>query len=130
MYSLFLLKSGNYLLIRRMDNGKLGQRKRRHRRLLISDRITRQIKACSEKSRPRPCGALYPTTFGVNELNFCVRNENRWILVAIATGMAILQLLLLYIIFYREDSSTSQKYTLNRIFMHFPSLAFPQKPVI
>ena len=56
-YSLFLLKSGNYLLIRRMDNGKLGQRKRRHRRLLISDGITRQIKACSEKSRPRPYGA-------------------------------------------------------------------------
>ena len=69
LHSLFLLKSGNYLLIRRIDNGELGQRKRRHRRLLISDGITRQIKACSEKSRPRPYGALYPTTFGVNELN-------------------------------------------------------------
>ena len=57
LHSLFLLKSGNYLLIRRMDNGELGQRKRRHRRLLISDGITRQIKACSEKSRPRPYGA-------------------------------------------------------------------------
>ena len=28
------------------------------------------------------------STFGVNELNFCVRNGNRWILVAIITGMA------------------------------------------
>ena len=29
-----------------------------------------------------------PTTFAVDELNFCVRNGNRWILVAIITGMA------------------------------------------
>ena len=28
------------------------------------------------------------STFGVAELNFCVRNENRWILCAIVTGMA------------------------------------------
>ena len=42
LHSLFQMKSGNYLLIRRMDNGELGQRKRRHRRLLISDGITRK----------------------------------------------------------------------------------------
>ena len=29
-----------------------------------------------------------PSTFAVDELNFCVRNGNRWILVAIVTGMA------------------------------------------
>ena len=28
------------------------------------------------------------STFGNAELNFCVRNGNRWILVAIITGMA------------------------------------------
>ena len=28
------------------------------------------------------------STFGVNELNFCVRNGNRWILYFIITGMA------------------------------------------
>ena len=28
------------------------------------------------------------TTFAVDELNFCVRNGNRWDLVAIITGMA------------------------------------------
>ena len=28
------------------------------------------------------------STFAVDELNFCVRNGNRWILVAIVTGMA------------------------------------------
>ena len=30
----------------------------------------------------------WSSTFGVDELNFCVRNGNRWILVAIITGMA------------------------------------------
>ena len=30
------------------------------------------------------------TTFAVDELNFCVRNGNRWDLVAIITGMAII----------------------------------------
>ena len=29
-----------------------------------------------------------PTTFAVDELNFCVRYGNRWILIAIITGMA------------------------------------------
>ena len=29
------------------------------------------------------------TTFAVDELNFCVRNGNRWILVAIVTGMIL-----------------------------------------
>ena len=29
------------------------------------------------------------STFGAAELNFCVRNENRWILSAIVTTMAI-----------------------------------------
>ena len=29
------------------------------------------------------------STFGVKELNFCVRNGNRWILFAIVTAMVI-----------------------------------------
>ena len=29
------------------------------------------------------------STFGADELNFCVRNEYRWILIAIVTTMAI-----------------------------------------
>ena len=28
------------------------------------------------------------STFGASELNFCVRNGNRWVLTAIITGMA------------------------------------------
>ena len=32
---------------------------------------------------------LTVSTFGVKELNFCVRNGNRWILFAIITAMAI-----------------------------------------
>ena len=30
----------------------------------------------------------WSSAFAVDELNFCVRNGNRWILVAIITGMA------------------------------------------
>ena len=30
----------------------------------------------------------WSSTFAVDELNFCVRNGNRWVLVAIITGMA------------------------------------------
>ena len=37
-----------------------------------------------------PC-SVPQSTFGVNELNFCVRNGYRWVLVAIVTGMAILR---------------------------------------
>ena len=37
-----------------------------------------------------PPGRYVPSTFGVDELNFCVRNGNRWDLVAIITGMAII----------------------------------------
>ena len=32
----------------------------------------------------------WSSTFAVDELNFCVRNGNRWDLVAIITGMAII----------------------------------------
>ena len=35
-----------------------------------------------------PPGRYVPSTFTADELNFCVRNGNRWILVAIITGMA------------------------------------------
>ena len=31
--------------------------------------------------------AVRPSTLGVRELNFCVRDGNRWILSAIVTGM-------------------------------------------
>ena len=37
----------------------------------------------------RPCPANYrvqPTIFGTSELNFCVRNGNRWDLTVIDTG--------------------------------------------
>ena len=31
----------------------------------------------------------WSSTFAVDELNFCVRNGNRWILIAIITGMIL-----------------------------------------
>ena len=40
---------------------------------------------------------LTASTFGVKELNFCVRYGNRWILFAIITAMVIYSALWLYI---------------------------------
>ena len=40
---------------------------------------------------------LTVSTFGVKELNFCVRNGNRWILFAIVTAMVIYSALSRYI---------------------------------
>ena len=48
---------------------------------------------------------LTASTFGVKELNFCVRNGNRWNLFAIITAMVIyshlcVYILLLYVLFH------------------------------
>ena len=43
---------------------------------------------------------LTVSTFGVKELNFCVRNGNRWILFAIVTAMVIYSALAVYIRLY------------------------------
>ena len=43
---------------------------------------------CAMKYRVRFPDLGWSSTFAVDELNFCVRNGNRWILVAIITGMA------------------------------------------
>ena len=40
---------------------------------------------------------LTASTFGVKELNFCVRNGNRWILFAIITAMVIYSAFAVYI---------------------------------
>ena len=40
------------------------------------------------RQRPILAVGVPTTTFGAIELNFCVRNGNRWILYAIITGMA------------------------------------------
>ena len=42
---------------------------------------------------------LTVSTFGVKELNFCVRNGNRWILFAIVTAMVIYSAFTRYIYF-------------------------------
>ena len=41
-----------------------------------------------QRSRHLPIftGRFQPTIFGTSELNFCVRNGNRWILTVIDTG--------------------------------------------
>ena len=50
---------------------------------------------------------LTASTFGVKELNFCVRNGNRWILFAIITAMAIYSASAAYIRFFRPNKGLS-----------------------
>ena len=47
-----------------------------------------------ERSRHLPIftGRVQPTIFGTSELNFCVRNGNRWDLTVIDTGRLSLAL--------------------------------------
>ncbi len=40
------------------------------------------------RRRPTLPGRVQPSTLSAGRLNFCVRNENRWIPTAIITGMA------------------------------------------
>ena len=42
-------------------------------------------------------GRLQPTIFGTSELNFCVRNGNRWNLTVIDTGHAMTFVMLLFV---------------------------------
>ena len=55
---------------------------------------------------------LAPSTFGVKELNFCVRNGNRWILFAIITAMV-------YIRCFQRAISKINNYIANRTKAHF-----------
>ena len=41
------------------------------------------------RQRPNLPGRVQPSTFGAIELNFCVRDGNRWVLNAITTGNGI-----------------------------------------
>ena len=61
---------------------------------------------------------LTASTFGVKELNFCVRNGNRWILFAIITAMVIYSALAVYIRFLIVPSTFigCQNYLLSRRF--------------
>ena len=51
------------------------------------DRLTNGPRK-KEKSRHLPIfpGRLQPSIFGTTELNYCVRNGNRWDLIVISTG--------------------------------------------
>ena len=44
-------------------------------------------RALKNRQRPILPGRFQPSTFGAKRLNFCVRNGNRWIPLAIVTGM-------------------------------------------
>ena len=50
---------------------------------------TRRSKTFLESGNYLSSQRLTVSTFGVKELNFCVRNGNRWILFAIITAMVI-----------------------------------------
>ena len=47
------------------------------------------------RQRPNLPGRVQPSTFGAIELNFCVRDGNRWVLNAITTGNGIYSVFLL-----------------------------------
>ena len=50
---------------------------------------------------------LTVSTFGVKELNFCVRNGNRWILFAIVTAMVIYSAFAAYIRLYLSQKTNN-----------------------
>ena len=54
---------------------------------------------------------LTASTFGVKELNFCVRNGNRWDLFAIVTVMVIYSAFTVHILLFREDLQLHSKRT-------------------
>ena len=53
-----------------------------------------------KRSRHLPIftGRLQPTIFGTSELNFCVRNGNRWNLTVIDTGQRVTFVMLLFLL--------------------------------
>ena len=46
-----------------------------------------QYRYCGCRHRPIFPGRFQPSIFGTNELNFCVRNGNRWDLIVINTDV-------------------------------------------
>ena len=56
--------------------------------------IPRTLRFCKKLCRHRPIfpGSHPPSIFGTDELNFCVRNGNRWDLIAIGTGYSTFSL--------------------------------------
>ena len=59
-----------------------------------------RVKLCLKSGDYLSSRRLTASTFGVKELNFCVRNGNRWILFAIITAMVIYSAFAVYIRFY------------------------------
>ena len=71
----------------------------------VIERYTKKNLACSARLLMKSgdylsSQRLTVSTFGVKELNFCVRNGNRWILFAIITAMVIYSAFAVYIHLY------------------------------
>ena len=71
---------------------------------------------------------LTVSTFGVKELNFCVRNGNRWILFAIITAMVIYSAFAAYILFYVPQPFTGplEQSPLTKIYNYIANFALWQ----
>ena len=83
------MKSGNLLLgAIKVTAWRLGHRKRLSLCVCSSHSARKAGIPLAMKRLARPPGRSMPSTFTADELNFRVRNGNRWILVAIITGMA------------------------------------------
>ena len=70
------------------------------------------------RQRPILPGRLQPSTFGAKGLNFCVRDGNRWIPLAIATGN-------LYSAFHHRPSQPHNMIPSLRSFLRFQALRAP-----
>ena len=70
---------------------------------------------CGLRQRPTLPGRLQPSTIGAERLNFCVRDGNRWIPFAIATGIPLRA----EVSFLRESLSL---YTLKTAHLNFSIL--------
>ena len=62
------------------------------------NRVPKGTRSCVKSGDYLSSRRLTASTFGVKELNFCVRNGNRWILFAIITAMVIYSAFAVYIL--------------------------------
>ena len=63
----------------------------------------KDVQSCLKSGDYLSSQRLAVSTFDVKELNFCVRNGNRWILFAIITAMVIYSALAVYIHFNKSS---------------------------
>ena len=77
---------------------------------------------CSNRQLPILPGRLQPSTFGVYVLNYCVRNGNRWVHIAIITGYSSLSFSSIALSFVIQLSQCTSDVHLHRFISSFRAL--------